>query len=321
MSQKIPTLDGMRAASIVLVLAAHLLPLGPKSLSLNGTVAAMGMAIFFSLSGFLITQNLINGQPLGTFFIRRGARILPLAYLYLLVIFTVSPHYPTWTVIQNVLFVQNYTYAWMLDGHFWSLCVEVHFYITIGLLVLAFGIRGALLIPAACVAVTLIRIWHGAFIDIQTHLRVDEICIGACVAIASHYGVFERRSATPSAFIGALLMLAAASWPDAGWTQYFRPYCAGALLSLAIILRHSLIRRALVSRTASYVARISYALYVIHPITTLGFMDAGPVYLKYLVLRPISIAATFVLAHISTFYYESRFIEIAKNFRIAAVRR
>ena len=49
-------LDGWRALSILLVLAAHLLPLGPKSLGLNDAVAPMGMALFFTLSGFLITR-------------------------------------------------------------------------------------------------------------------------------------------------------------------------------------------------------------------------------------------------------------------------
>ena len=53
---RIPALDGLRAASILLVLAAHLLPLGPAVLQLNSTAGLSGMAIFFSLSGFLIVR-------------------------------------------------------------------------------------------------------------------------------------------------------------------------------------------------------------------------------------------------------------------------
>src|ERR1700704_5360470 len=103
MNNKMPTLDGLRAVSIVLVLGSHLLPLSPKWLDLNEAAGAMGMAIFFSLSGFLITQNLLSGQPVATFFLRRAARILPLAYLYLMVVWVFfSPS--AWTLVQNLLF-------------------------------------------------------------------------------------------------------------------------------------------------------------------------------------------------------------------------
>lgn len=41
-------LDGWRGISILLILAAHLLPLVPKRLHLNHTAAAMGMALFLT---------------------------------------------------------------------------------------------------------------------------------------------------------------------------------------------------------------------------------------------------------------------------------
>jgi peptidoglycan/LPS O-acetylase OafA/YrhL len=53
-----------------------------------------------------------------------------------------------------------------------------------------------------------------------------------------------------------------------------------------------------------YVANISYALYVIHPLTAYGWMNEGSVLIKYLLKRPISLVLTFTLAHLSTFYWE-----------------
>jgi peptidoglycan/LPS O-acetylase OafA/YrhL len=313
MSKKLPTLDGLRAASILLVLASHLLPLGPKWLDLNEAVGAMGMAIFFSLSGFLITQNLLDGQPVATFFVRRAARILPLAYSYLLVVWVIFPT-TSWTLIQNLLFAENYTYAWMENGHFWSLCVEVHFYLAIGAAALFFGSRGALLIPAACIAVTAIRVWNGATIDIQTHLRVDEICSGGCIAIAYHYRVLEKVRARPAFFLLAVSLLAISSWHNSQWLQYLRPYFAGLLLASALTLPPSKLRGVLASRAAAYVAKVSYALYVIHPLTAHGWMDDGSTFERYALKRPISFALTFLLAHLSTFYYEARWIELSKKF-------
>jgi hypothetical protein len=50
-AERLPVLDGLRAISILLVLATHMLPIGPKVLRLNETAGAMGMSLFFSLFG------------------------------------------------------------------------------------------------------------------------------------------------------------------------------------------------------------------------------------------------------------------------------
>ena len=42
-AEKLAVLDGLRAISILLVLATHMLPLGPKPLRINETTGAMGM--------------------------------------------------------------------------------------------------------------------------------------------------------------------------------------------------------------------------------------------------------------------------------------
>ena len=72
---KLPVLDGLRATSILLVLACHLLPLGPKALRLNDVAGAMGMSLFFALSGFLITSALIKNPNVQEFIERRLVRI------------------------------------------------------------------------------------------------------------------------------------------------------------------------------------------------------------------------------------------------------
>jgi peptidoglycan/LPS O-acetylase OafA/YrhL len=79
--RRFEVLDGWRGISILLVLATHLLPLGPKSWQLNFTFGPMGMALFFTLSGFLITNFLLQRPSVTDFLIRRIARIVPLAWL------------------------------------------------------------------------------------------------------------------------------------------------------------------------------------------------------------------------------------------------
>ncbi len=156
---RIPILDGWRATSILLVLGAHLLPLGPKVLQLNFVAGAMGMALFFTLSGFLIVQFLAQGAPLGLFIMKRLARIVPLAWAAMLVLLLWKP-YDWTTVAKNLLFISNLPPAALLHGgeHLWSLCVEMQFYLTVATICLLLGRRGLYLVPVLAVGVTCARI-------------------------------------------------------------------------------------------------------------------------------------------------------------------
>ena len=174
----IPTLDGLRAISIILVLAAHLLPLGPKSLHLNSTAGAMGMSLFFILSGYLIITTLQSTTIL-EFIVKRLARILPLAYLYILIVFMIFG-LSTQALLYHLGFIVNYRLDQMLPvtEHLWSLCVEVHFYLFVTVLAAIGGRRALMLVWPCCVAITLLRITQGAYIEVPTHLRIDEILAG-----------------------------------------------------------------------------------------------------------------------------------------------
>lgn len=311
-ANRLVALDGLRAVSILAVMACHLLPLGPKPLRLNETAGAMGMSLFFALSGFLITNNLINGQSAFEFFVRRFVRILPLAYLYLVFVFFVVTFDPKATAV-GLVFLENYLTDYLtLDGHFWSLCVEIHFYIIIGVLVGLVGKRAVYVVVPLCIAVTIMRASVGATIDIKTHLRVDEILSGAIVALLYHHGWLNRK-ASQAWLAGAAFLWFFASWPLSGVVQFIRPYTSALVLVSSLMLIDGIILKVLSSRPARYVAEISYALYVLHPLTAAGWMSEGSPVKKYLLKRPISFLASFALAHISTFYYERRWISAGKS--------
>ena len=69
---------------------------------------------------------------------------------------------------------------------------------------------------------------------------------------------------------------------------------------------------ALKSRFLVYVAGISYALYVIHPMLAASWLGSGDLIEKY-AKRPLLFAALFLLAHLSTGYYERRWIALGKR--------
>jgi peptidoglycan/LPS O-acetylase OafA/YrhL len=141
----LPVLDGWRAVAILVVMLFHGLHntrVAPGSLlaafaSLSGHVGAMGVLIFFAISGYLITTRLLadsrqTGHLWRLFFLRRLFRILPAMAVYLAVIgllgFTrlIQLDRNDW---YAPLFLANYFPGSWYTLHFWSLAVEEHFYL------------------------------------------------------------------------------------------------------------------------------------------------------------------------------------------------
>ena len=305
-ADRLPVLDGLRAISILLVLGCHMLPLGPKFLQLNVTAGAMGMSLFFALSGFLIVSTLLHNPDLHEFAVKRLTRILPLAYLYLFIVYTFvyfDPSAAFWTSTFLVNYLDKY-FVGGLNAHFWSLCVEMQFYAVVAVIVLIGGRKALWSLLPLCLLITAIRIYEGEYIAIQTHLRVDEILVGACIAIFYiRSSKWEIRFPTIMALIAALLWFLS-SHPWMLWFQYFRPYVTGLLLCVILAHKDTLIAGVLTSRPARYIATVSYALYVIHPLTVHGWFNEGTIVDRYLFKRPISFMMTFGAAHLSTFYWE-----------------
>ena len=314
-AERLPVLDGLRAISILLVLAAHMLPLGPKFLRLNETAGAMGMSLFFCLSGFLIASLLLHNDDVAEFLVKRLTRILPLAYAYALIVFLLVQYDPV-SMLWTASFVENYFSSHLngFNSHFWSLCVEIQFYFFMALVVLVVGKKGVWVVWPACLLVTMLRIRQGAYVDIETHLRVDEILVGSCVAT-----VFNRSWAAKPIFFYTTVSLAALLWlasssPFTGWLQYLRPYATGLLLAGILCHGETYLSALLSSAPMRYFAAISYSLYVIHQATIQGWWNDGSLFDRYVLKRPISFAATFALAHLSTFYWERPWLNAGRQF-------
>jgi peptidoglycan/LPS O-acetylase OafA/YrhL len=310
-------LDGWRTLSILSVLAGHWLPLGAAAWQLNGAVAASGMALFFALSGFLITQLLLRDDRVAPFLVRRLFRIVPLAWLAMLVLAVAVPANRD-LLLANLAFYSNFPPAGLMDGghHLWSLCVEVQFYLLVALIVAATGRRGLYLLPLLALSVTGLRIAAGEPMSIVTWHRVDEILAGATLAlVVARFPPDERfgRMAAWTPLVLAVLLLASAH-PALPQLNYVRPYLAAATIGSSLYSAPLWMRRVWTARPARYVAEISYALYVVHGMLTatwLGGEDASKI--ERYMRRPLLIAASFALAHLSTFHYERRWIALGKR--------
>ncbi len=272
------------------------------------------MSLFFALSGFLIASGLLQNCDVFEFMVKRLSRIVPLAYAYIFLVFTFFTYDPKgmlWTATFFVNYVPEHLFG--LNSHFWSLCVEVQFYFAIAFVVFCIGEKGIWLVWPACLLVTGLRISEGAYIHIQTHLRVDEILVGSCVATLYQKSWSERiRFPTAAVAVASLLWFISGS-PYSGWCQYLRPYATAALLAAVLCLGDGRLARLLSARTMRYIATISYALYVIHPLTVYGWWNQGSVLDRYFLKRPISFAMTFAAAHLSTFYWERLWLQSGRQ--------
>ncbi|MGH9088055.1 MAG: acyltransferase family protein [Acidimicrobiales bacterium] len=152
-----PALDGIRAVAVLGVIAYHL-NLGWASGGL------LGVGVFFVLSGYLITDLLVNqlgrGGPvkhaLGDFWRRRGRRLLPALFVMLFVTVAWATLFDRaqltslrsdllpavfyfsnwWYIFDHVSYFARWGPPAAL-GHLWSLAVEEQFYLVWPLVLLA----------------------------------------------------------------------------------------------------------------------------------------------------------------------------------------
>lgn len=206
-ARSIPSLDGLRAVSILLVVVGHLLSsaqvqaIGGPRLKLD--LGAMGVRVFFVISGFLITRLLLaesedsRGINLGRFYFRRTLRIFPPYYTYLLVLFILCivdvVHLGVRDVVHSLTYTTNYYFArsWEI-GHTWSLAVEEQFYLMWPALLLALGRSRAfkatvlfvLLAPLLRLAIWTWIPAYGVGVGHTFETVSDAIGIGCLVAIS-----------------------------------------------------------------------------------------------------------------------------------------
>lgn len=160
-TQRIPSLDGLRAISVTLVILSHLVLNG--FIRISGPlrrlffVGDLGVQVFFVISGFLITTLLLRELDtvgrisLKAFYLRRTLRIWPPFYAYLLALAVVVavgalPAAGFWrSLLLASTFTSNYALPsnWCLE-HTWSLAVEEQFYLLWPAVIVILGRRRAL---------------------------------------------------------------------------------------------------------------------------------------------------------------------------------
>lgn len=164
-----PGLDGLRGLAVLLVIAFHFGVL---------EFGWAGVALFFVLSGFLITRILLEtkdlglGQFLGRFYWRRILRILPLYFGFVLsvgLIFAITGS-PAW-FSKHFPFLASFSYNFYVavfrSGNeaifhpLWSISLEEQFYLLWPILTFAFSRKAIGILAILLILLSpCIRIWE-----------------------------------------------------------------------------------------------------------------------------------------------------------------
>ncbi|HXU04301.1 MAG TPA: acyltransferase [Polyangia bacterium] len=299
-------LDGVRGIACLLVLLHHCgrgpgVSAAAKIFNRISAAGWVGVDLFFVLSGFLITGLLLEGRGrpggLRRFWSRRALRILPLAYLFMALVF-LSPIWrgEAWhpALASEQAWFWSYTNNWLalarpsLDhgvlGHFWSLAIEEQFYLVWPIVTMLLAPRQlgrlCLLILCASLAGHLVAAAHGAGTDVVCSLtpaRLDGLMAGAWLATRAH----TRDPPTPArrshwalllaSGMLAVVLIAVTGGLRAGNRLVLSIGFSALALIFALFIAGLMsapdgaaVRRLCGARPLASLGRISYGFYVLH---------------------------------------------------------
>lgn len=339
-------LNGLRALAAISVVIAHIRLPGfrfnqfwPRS---PGTYA---VTIFFTLSGFLISYLLLTEKrrsqsiQVRKFYIRRILRIWPLYFAYLTVAAIVLYIQGNTVVSRELPFylffaanVPNIIRAGLpYLGHYWSLGVEEQFYLLWPWLIKkpTHILRMMLLFLTAFWLLKLVfrylYLRHGYFIPLNAmgHIRFDCMAIGGIGAYFCFvkHPVFLKLAVnrTVESCCWICLFLVAVNLYR---ITPFLNHVVIAVVTLGLIINLSFAPRPLIgleNRFLDFLGKISYGIYVIHPLVIYGIENwlshsslsqnwqSGILFFSAL---PLTVS----LAAVSYFCFERYFLQMKERF-------
>jgi len=338
--QAIASLDGIRAISVLIVIAAH-----------SGFVTVpggLGVTIFFFLSGYLITTLMLaeherTGElDIVRFYARRVFRLMPplivtLAIVYGLTFAGLVPGGITLAgLASQLLYFANYYQIFFDPGNtipggtgvLWSLAVEEHYYICYPI-IMSFLLRNALrpsqiaaLLCVSCIAILAWRIhlvMAPDFSDYRTYYasdtRIDSIIYGCILALIANPLREYHRAQTMSlgqwaifaVALGGLLMTLV--YRSAFFRETFRYSLQGLALMpiffFAIRYSGNALFRHLNSTWLSRLGVYSYTIYLIHHVLIQIIVTGVPA----LVARRVMVFSAALLISIAYAAAIDRFVD------------
>ena len=312
----------------------------------------IGVDIFFFISGYLLTYLLVIEKDkygkvnVPKFYIRRGLRIWPLYFF----IIAVSPFLVSWlgekqpTYWPTIALVNNFetisTQLWTYPfAHFWSICIEEHFYLFWPLIVAFIPFKK---LPSAIILLIglswLYKIYTYIFLAsnwyqlyLHTFSRMDVILLGGLLAVFYIRKPFEFKLNWISMVLISLILVLLLSFDDMsnfdnmlnGVTRRMVYISLMGLLMMDILFNPS--RKAAIGRFKPllYLGKVSYGIYMYGNILVLvvikkflPLLHVNNIYLYFLVI----FTASLIVPVISYELMEKPFLKLKQRFALVKTR-
>ncbi len=329
-------IDFLRAISVLSVIIFHIdkqiFPLG-----------YLGVDLFFVISGYLITKNIIksyqnNNFSFIKFYLKRVRRILPALLIVLLftliaavvILLVADLKKLSESIITSLLFVSNF-YFWITGGYFstsdelkpllhlWSLSVEEQFYLFFPIfLILIFKIFKDLKIRLLSLFIVIvISYWINIIFISKGHYdpifflfpaRVWQFGLGGFLA-------FFPNLRVKNTYLDSLYLILAFGLIIINFCTTLKGLPAGTLLSIGTVMilfklqnENNILFKFINLKFFIFLGLISYSLYLWHwPIISfIKYISIGKISFSYIL---VAIFLTFSLSTISWKYIEQPFIK------------
>lgn len=297
--QRIQFLDGLRGIAILLVVLYHtyssywgdLIPFYAPTFNFPLVkFGDLGVPLFFIISGFVIVMTLEKCQSLSEFMFKRWLRLFPAMLIATALILITAPLFtarPLGEVklidsLPGLTFISHFFYKTVigpevsvLENGFWSLFVEVKFYLLAGWMYFLIGQKRMI------IALAVMFLTYMGFGLVQTRLNPEIATTVAAMLDAldyKYYGWFAAGalfyryfvSKDKITFIAAILMalLSARTWGGL-MSQTMIAFIviiavfAGAMVSVRV-------QKILSNKILTFTGFISYPLYLIHENATIS---------------------------------------------------
>jgi peptidoglycan/LPS O-acetylase OafA/YrhL len=342
----IPALDAVRGIAASMVVVAH--TLGPRQL---GSTA---VAIFFVLSGFLITWLLVRESDttgeisLRDFYLRRVLRIFPAFYVFWVVCIGAAAlrgiQVPWGEAWSSFFYIGDYYEALKhapdgIMGITWSLGVEEKFYLLWPFIFATLHRKPAKLLKAGCLFIVGIWLYRivlslafslpADYLRYAFESRFDNILYGSVLALSFRMGkidpilrAVQRLPLMPVA-LAALLIGLTFLEERSGARYYFVFGMALDATIISVALMQLVYLAALRSWTwlnhpaLRFLGRISYSLYLYHIVVIATVLHYFP-HLRIRWSYPLIYVGSIFMAYASYRLVEKPFLKLKEHFTVGS---
>jgi peptidoglycan/LPS O-acetylase OafA/YrhL len=278
--------DGLRGIAASLVVFMHACGMVPGASDFYAWLLVIdpgrvGVVAFFCISGFLIPFTV---DDLRTFVVRRASRILPAFWLSIPLSLLVASHaFGLKTIVLNILMVPRLFGNESISGVYWTLEIEVLFYVLCAFLFVLGVLRNAtVLLTLSCgggilffvlpLFLTSLEPNHSGFLR-TVALYLTLMMLAAVFRLWMEDALARWQSIALLAFtvLGALIVLSAVFVGSQRQMTLLGCTMAGVLLFLSTFVAKGWFEK------ARPLGVISYSLYLLHPIAFTVIPWSNPV--------------------------------------------